>query len=218
MSDAMEQLQSDFAAHLAKQARADLEAAFDRALKRDITKRQRAALLNLREKSATALRYIEAGRNDRLPAAVLDEALSGIRDILNGAAKQAIAKAASGPGHRDAAGLHHDGLIPASLTGAKPEGEALVQACVDLAKEFRELAEHARKVMRKLGAEQDFDDWEKKYHKRIAEALLKQDLHLAQIEMTEARRALNALLDEARVNQVLGEPEKPMIPRRQRAH
>ena len=165
-------LRHDFAAGLARTALADTEAEFARALKRDITKRQRAALVNLREKSVVALRYIEAGRNDRLPASVLDETLQGIRDILHGSQKEAIAKAASGPGNR-AAGLERDGLIPDPLTGAKLEGEALVQACVALAKEFKELAERARKVMKKFGAEQDFDEWERKYHKRIAEALLK---------------------------------------------
>lgn len=212
-------LRHDFAAGLARTALADTEAEFARALKRDITKRQRAALVNLREKSVVALRYIEAGRNDRLPASVLDETLQGIRDILHGSQKEAIAKAASGPGNR-AAGLERDGLIPDPLTGAKLEGEALVQACVALAKEFKELAERARKVMKKFGAEQDFDEWERKYHKRIAEALLKQDLWLAQIEMSEARRTLSALLDAAQVTHALqaGEPEKPMIPHRQRAH
>lgn len=212
-------LRHDFAAGLARTALADTEAEFARALKRDITKRQRAALVNLREKSVVALRYIEAGRNDRLPASVLDEALQGIRDILHGSQKEAVAKAASGPGNR-AAGLERDGLIPDALTGAKLEGEALVQACVALAKEFKELAERARKVMKKFGAERDFDDWERKYHKRIAEALLKQDLWLAQIEMSEARRTLSALLDAAQVTHALqaGAPEKPMIPHRQRAH
>ncbi|HTU54965.1 MAG TPA: hypothetical protein VMF62_13440 [Acetobacteraceae bacterium] len=213
----MDDLTTIFSTTMARTALADIEGTFDRAAKRSgLTGRQIGALVKLRERSVAALDRIAKGRDPRLPAAVLDEALEGIGRILSGDAKQAIAKAASGPGHRDTTGLHNDGKIPASITGEKLEGEALVRACIAIAKEFRELAEQARKACKKLNAEAEFDRWEKRYHRRLFEALHKKDLWLAQFEMAEARSALSGLLDHARIDHVLGEVELP--PERPRTH
>ena len=104
------------------------------------------------------------------------------------------------------AGLHRDGPMPDPLT-VKPSAdrEALIAALIAVAKEFRELAEHARKAAKKLGAEDAFDTWEKANYKRLLDALHKHDLLAAQLEMAAARRSLNALLDEATIARALGE-------------
>ena len=204
----MDALHREFAATIADTSRGDIEGAFDRAMKRSgLTGRQNRALANLREKCFAKLDRIRDGLVDRVPASLLDEALEGIRAILHGDVKEAIAKRASGPGDRKAPGLHlhRDGMIPdAPPAAAEPEGEALTAALVAAAKEFRELVEKARPVFRKLGAEMSFNRWEGDHHHHMRNALLRRDLKGAQIVMDQARGQLNAQIDEARVAQALG--------------
>jgi hypothetical protein len=185
----MDDLTQTFAIGLARTGRADVDGAIDRALKRSgLTGRQTNALVKLREKAVCDLDRIAEGRDPRLPAAVVAKVVEGIQAVLSPDEKRAIAKGAP---------------------GKKLEGEELVLAAIAVAKEFRELAEQARKACKKLGAEEAFDRWEKRFHKRISEALHKMDLQLAEIEMAEARSALNALIDGARIDEVLGEIELP---------
>jgi hypothetical protein len=184
----MHGLAKQFAATTAAAALADMEGAFDRAVKQARPGRQLRALVALREKSLRAL-----DRGMRMPADIIAEALEGIHATLHSDALHAFAKRASGPGQRDA-----------TMTS-----DELVQACIAIGAEFTALFTKWLPIFRRLGAEPDLARWRRQHAELLDQLFRVRDIASARAAMIRATETLLALYDDVRIRNALPSVTSP---------
>ena len=140
--------------------------------------------------------------------ALQQEFAGGMADTVRGDIQGAIAKRASGPGHRDA-------NIPEEFF---PRSQKLDDATLGqfkaIATEFRELADRARKLCRTPHTVMQFTGWEHRHRLDLWAAMQRRDIEAARAILSHARETLDVILDNAKLDLALGEkhPEKLLIP------